>query len=128
MLGWYSDYEDVNVPALLGPHAVIEDVVAVGSDATIHLRDGRTIEYQLDGECCSKSYFADEKQFHELKGRRLRNFEFRDGVGVRDDYPHDGVKTHFLVFTTDEGHATIDWRNESNGYYDGRCAWRISNE
>lgn len=26
---------------------------------------------------------------------------------------------HFLVFTTDKGHVTLDWRNRSNGYYDG---------
>lgn len=32
------------------------------------------------------------------------------------------IRWAFLVFETDRGHATIDWRNDSNGYYSGNVA------
>ena len=37
----------------------------------------------------------------------------------------DSVSGHCIVFTTDQGHETIDWRNDSNGYYDGSASFNI---
>ena len=28
-------------------------------------------------------------------------------------------KVGIILITTDKGHITVDWRNDSNGYYDG---------
>jgi hypothetical protein len=79
------------------------------------LADGRTLWLALDGDCCSHSYYADPKQFDELIGATIQQIEERDGKEEQGGE----VSWHFLVFTTDKGHVTIDWRNDSNGYYDG---------
>lgn len=77
--------------------------------------DGRKLTLYLDADCCSNSYFTDLKQFDELIGATIQEVEERDG-----DTTNDGETAwHFLVFTTNKGHVTIDWRNDSNGYYDG---------
>ena len=87
------------------------------------LSDGREATFGLDADCCSHSYFTDLGQFHELAGGLILNAEERHGVGSGDsrDVGDDNncISWHFLVFMTSHGHVTIDWRNDSNGYYDG---------
>lgn len=77
---------------------------------------------RLTGDCCSESYFTDPDQFRELFGQTILDVEER-----RDEYVPKGAAPSrqeetewaFLVFTTSAGHVTIDWRNDSNGYYGG---------
>jgi hypothetical protein len=81
---------------------------------------------EVAGSCCSESYFPDPKQFYELVGHTINTAECRDGYST-DTSKEEAAKSctqedtdwHFLVFTTDKGHTTIDWRNDSNGYYTG---------
>lgn len=35
---------------------------------------------------------------------------------------------YFLVFFTSGGHVTIDWRNDSNGYYAGTICLSVKGE
>ncbi len=98
----------------------------------ISLANGREVTAYLYGDCCSRSFFADAKQFKELVGATILSAEEREGAGIRDQEgfhtdrdDHYEIKPHFLVFTTDKGHVTIDWRNESNGYYDGYVNWIV---
>lgn len=88
--------------------------------------DGAGLGLSLEGDCCSYSFFTDPKQFMELKGTVIREIEERDGESVfgldasaRATECVDDISWHFLVFVTNHGHVTIDWRNDSNGYYDG---------
>lgn len=85
------------------------------------LDDGRGLRLELDAECCSRSYFADVHQFDELVGARIQAIEEREGVGKLEpaDGEGDRITPRFLIFTTDRGYVTVDWRNDSNGYYDG---------
>lgn len=88
------------------------------------LEDGRTALIWVDGDCCSHSYYTDTKQFEELVGTTITDIEERNGKEEEIDY--DVIRWHFLVFVTDKGHVTIDWRNDSNGYYDGTANLSIS--
>lgn len=81
--------------------------------------DGTKRLLWLEADCCSGSYFTDVKQFDELPGATIQKVEERDGEVEGDKYVGDVKAWHFLVFETNKGHVTIDWRNESNGYYDG---------
>lgn len=93
--------------------------------------DGRVLVLELEGGCCSQSYFSDVRQFDELIGAKIQAIEDRDGEsreGLDDEDKNncpirapnrECVSWHFLVFVTDKGHVTIDWRNDSNGFYDG---------
>lgn len=100
-------------------------VFADGGSAVLTLDDGNDLHLDLDGDCCSHSYFQDEKQFDELKGAVIQSIEERDGVSRDELYGQENgaesVDWSFLVFVTDRGHVTIDWRNDSNGYYSGWC-------
>ena len=50
-----------------------------GGDARLLLNDGRSLVFTLYGDCCSSSYFQDEKQLDELIGARILNIEERGG-------------------------------------------------
>lgn len=101
----------------------------------LKLDDGRAIALSLEAGCCSKSHFTDASQFAELVGTEILDAEEREG-GVNsyydgkpltdpDEYADEVQKWHFLIFTTNKGHVTIDWRNDSNGYYDGSLEWVV---
>jgi hypothetical protein len=117
---WGNDVPDIRGVKVVGASAD-------GDAAELVLDDGRRIVMYLGADCCSNSYFAEPKQFDELVGRTLASIEMRDGVGVLDPSDNEGdvISPHFLVITTDQGHVTIDWRNSSNGFYDGWVSWHI---
>lgn len=109
--------------------------------AGLWLADGSAWEFTLDADCCSHSAFTVEglAALKELTGSTILEVEDRDGgVTGEANETHEASKGdvpawahnynddycqswHFLVFKTDRGHVTVDWRNESNGYYDGSC-------
>ncbi len=116
-------------------------VIAVDG-STLHLDNGAAFFFDLDGDCCSTSSYTPEglEAFRELLGHTINNVEERPDRWVApgsieiaavedwaareatlvEKYPPGDVDSwHFLVFTTEAGHVTVDWRNESNGYYDG---------
>lgn len=105
--------------------ATVEDMTG----AHLLLEDGRTLTLDLYGDCCSHSFFTDGDQFNELVGSTIWAIDERDGMSdptigdvktVLDENDNaESISWHFLVFTTDKGHVTLDWRNDSNGYYDG---------
>lgn len=103
-----------------------QKVIAVDG-ATVFLEDGRAFMFDLDGDCCSSSDYTPEglAAFAELPGATIASIEERNGTstdGLEEKYPASDVDSwHFLVITTNKGHVTIDWRNSSNGYYDGTC-------
>ena len=102
--------------------AVVRDV-DLSSTPTILFEDGRRLKLQLvtDDPCRSdSSFYTDESQFRELIGSTILSIEERSNCEPRaPGPPEDNTEWHFLVFTTDSGHVTIDWRNDSNGFYDG---------
>ena len=116
-----------------GDEAVYEKVkgakVISVEGPSLRFEDGRELEFGLEGDCCSSSTFTDEDQFKELVGATIQSIEERDGASdlAGRDYSVDYAECrswHFLVFVTSKGHVTIDWHNDSNGYYDG---WVIPN-
>lgn len=121
-------YGDANekLKAVVGAKVVaLEDV----KDMTLVLEDGRRVMMTLTGDCCSSSSFTDPKQFQELVGRTILAAEDRHGQSDNNLPVPEGsdvISWHFLVFTTDQGHVTIDWHNDSNGYYDGDLSVEIA--
>lgn len=90
----------------------------------LNFLDGRDLRLQLKGDCCSSSYYTDFGQFDELIDSTIRAIEERDGKsetpGEKPSQENsESISWHFLVFITNKGHVTIDWRNDSNGHYDG---------
>ena len=131
----YTPNKDDIYKAAIGAEVVAAS--AGGDRAEVVLADGRTLALTLDGECCSSSYFTPDAdaQIRDMVGAKIQGVEERDGesrVGLdeewakKDESRGDTVSWHFLVFITDKGHFTVDWRNDSNGYYDGSVHPSIS--
>lgn len=99
-------------------------VTALGDWAVIMYDDGTGLEIHLEADCCSDSFFTDPKQFDELVGSKVLSVEKRDDgtpsvTSEAEPCHQEESSWGFLVFVTDKGHVTIDWRNDSNGYYGG---------
>ncbi len=97
----------------------------------LYAEDGRSIVLTVEGDCCSHSYFTDNgiKDFKSIVGETLIKLEetecpgaLPDGhffVSEEDERNGDCVALYCLKVTTDKQEVSIDWRNDSNGYYGG---------
>ena len=111
--------------------------VEVNDDETL-LRfqcDGGPVTFEVDGDCCSSSWFADIVGFDALIGRtvaEVREVDLEEGKAPPVDVPASGLLTasgrsrqesdslYGYVVATDRGRCTIAFRNSSNGFYGGR--------
>jgi hypothetical protein len=107
----------------------VEAVTANPERAIVKFHNGRVLTLELEGDCCSHSYFQDPSQFSELQDSIIIEIESRhqqrDGNKYESTPSDDSVSWHFLVFKTSRGHVDIDWRNDANGYYDGSVVARL---
>lgn len=85
--------------------------------------DGRVLVLDLDGDCCSASYFEGRalEDAQSIEGQVLRRVEHVcSALEPRADVS-ESVLYKAVQLTTDRQAVTLDWRNESNGYYSGWC-------
>lgn len=93
--------------------------------ALLHSSDHRTLRIELEGDCCSSSFFDNESKLdlRDILGHRIVKIEdgaFPPGVEPAPDYEgSDSTSNHCLLIATDKTSLSVLWRNESNGYYDG---------
>lgn len=102
---------------------VIESVSFDSEQGTLFFTDGSSLRLTLDADCCSYSYFTEDalEEAKHLAGE-IRAIEDRFN---EEDGTHEN-KYYFLTFVTSKGHVTLDWRNESNGYYGGSVVFRFT--
>lgn len=87
------------------------------------LSNGLKIEYEAVGECCSTSFIESIDDLSALQDCTIFDVQTVDGESKDvDDYSVH--KWHFIKFKTSKGWATLSFRNESNGYYDGQLERR----
>ena len=109
---------------LSGAPFVIENVLAGDTHIDFVSVDGRVLRIELEGDCCSSSFFDDNSKIdaEALLGERLMGIEEvgRDAPEV-DQLKSQSESTlyHAMLLRTDKQSITVDWRNESNGHYDG---------
>jgi hypothetical protein len=85
-----------------------------------NLKD-KVVSFSAEGDCCSNSFIEsidDESIFNDAV---LESVEVESGEAKEID-TFDVHKCTFYKFKTDKGYATLSFRNESNGYYDGYLA------
>lgn len=86
--------------------------------------DGRSVKLDLSGDCCSGSYFEETciSEAKELVGQTITRIQHVESELPEREEPHGNVtKYHAVKISTLSGELVLDWRNESNGYYDGSC-------
>jgi len=103
---------------------IIENVIATSDQLRIISTDGHEVRVELEGDCCSSSFFDDYSLIDArgLMGEQLKGIEDTGRAEPEND-PYKGgcdvIEYHALVVRTDKQSITIDWRNDSNGYYSG---------
>lgn len=112
---------------------IIENVIATRAHLVLVSTDGDEVRVELEADCCSASYFDDYSLIdaHGLMGERLMSI--RDGSRKEpevDPYKEgcDVIEHHALIIRTDKQSITIDWRNDSNGYYSGSARIFLNDE
>lgn len=103
---------------------IIENVIAKNDQLRIISTDGHEVRIDLEGDCCSSSFFDDFSLIDArgLMGERLMSIEDTGRDEPENDPYKEGcdvIEYHALVVRTDKQSITIDWRNDSNGYYSG---------
>ena len=83
--------------------------------------DAGNIVYHADADCCSESWFYHILGFDNLINHKVVSVEEID----TGDAPEDGRcrqeydDLYCIKIKTEKGHADIEFRNSSNGYYGG---------
>ena len=90
-------------------------------EITFTKEDGTNIIFQAYGDCCSQSFIESIDDHHVLQDCTILSVEEVEGESAsnENDYTQECQKWTFYKFKTDKGYATLSFRNDSNGYYDG---------
>ncbi len=84
--------------------------------------DAGVIAYEVEGDCCSESWFADINGVSALINGKVTASDIvsMDGYNVEDGRCRQEYDAAYgIKITTDKGYADIVFRNSSNGYYGG---------
>ena len=79
---------------------------------------GDAICFDAFGDCCSTSYIESIDNPEIFKNAEFISVESVSGE-TKEEKELDVHKWTFYKFKTSKGMATLSFRNESNGYYDG---------
>lgn len=80
----------------------------------------------LEGNCCSTCFFEENSivDAKALKGKKIIAIEQVESQTPNTTETGDEdvvLKYHAVKIITSREEVILDWRNESNGYYDGEC-------
>lgn len=83
--------------------------------------DDDEIIARADGDCCSHSWIENAESPENLIGTvsAVENLK----LNKTEDQDGDYIQFYGCKITTEKGSCTLDYRNESNGYYGGDLVW-----
>jgi hypothetical protein len=104
----------------------IESVLISKDEGTLAFDVGEDdlIYFQVDGDCCSESWFSDIFCMPNLYSRviKVEDIELEDKYKTEDGRcRQESDLVYGYRITTMKGVAIISFRNSSNGYYGGWC-------
>jgi hypothetical protein len=79
--------------------------------------DGNWYRLNAVGDCCSYSWYEHCDNASVFDNAKLIAWE--DAGGEDEDKDWNVIRVNMLKFKTEKGDCTIEFRNESNGYYSG---------
>lgn len=94
-------------------------------DVALQTSGGNTLVLEVDGDCCSRSWFEEILGLNQLLDAEVITVE---EIPMPDppqtaDIPDGGdaevLQSYGLRIVTNRGAATLVYRNDSNGYYGG---------
>lgn len=105
--------------------------ISVNADKTFlvlnltHPTDGDTKVFgDVEGECCSESWIEHISLPVALPATitGVEDLDFPD-LSTWDNPEYEFLQFYGFNIHTDKGSLTIDYRNDSNGYYGGQINW-----
>lgn len=90
---------------------------------TLIAESGDRVVLALTGDCCSGSYFEAQsvKDVQGLVGQTIVGIEAVKSAQPNKETDDGLTQYHAIKITTNQETVVVDWRNESNGFYDGEC-------
>jgi len=86
------------------------------------LDDGDILRYEAYGDCCSSSFIEDIDDLEVLQNATILEVDIESGESKENslgEYTDCVSEWTFYKFKTTKGYATLSFRNDSNGYYNG---------
>lgn len=100
----------------------IDKVEHDGERLWLRLSDGRTATFEVEGDCCSRSWIDN---VNSLSDGGATFLEYVDGGHTGSENQDDGLLQFYKsTIRTSKGDIDIEYRNESNGYYGGSLEYR----
>lgn len=97
-----------------------DDKLAIKFD----VEDREPIVAKVDADCCSHTWIENVENHEAVVGSPILAVEDLELPDDTTEETEDGRILHYGVqITTAKGTCTIDYRNESNGYYGGSMWW-----
>lgn len=124
----------IDISDLIGQKVCRVECELGGEEMELILEGGEVASFYVEGDCCSRSWIEHVEAPPDLDGATLSDLVEMDGPGddceaerlcsrcsllPEADRYHDCVKSYMVRFRTDRGDISVEFRNDSNGYYGG---------
>jgi len=107
--------------ALIGCTIIGIDIATDKKAIRFQVDGGEPVIARADGDCCSNTWI--ESVGLPALGFPAKVREVTD-LALPNEATDDGCTAFYgCAIDTDSGRITIDYRNESNGYYGGNLSW-----
>lgn len=94
--------------------------IAIESDDTLYISTDRNVHvFNVQGDCCSHSYFYEISNVNQLIGGKVIKIEQISMPDPGVDTEYECIQAYGYKIHTDKGYGLIVFRNSSNGYYGG---------
>lgn len=109
--------------ALVGEYIISFEMDGLGEWVKFNLKGKDPVILDAEGDCCSQSWIESVDAPLALRGKVFGVEEIEmPNLGDMSTPKHDNpdfVRYYGLKIITENGHAVLDYRNDSNGYYGG---------
>ena len=117
----------------------IESVEAGNDEIIFSFAGNEQLKLNLEGDCCSSSFFVETPDLQNLVGENLLSLEevsssLDEATQLLEAEEReklckysDSLLYYGLLIRTDKQSTTLEWRNSSNGYYSGSLGFSFRN-
>lgn len=93
-----------------------------GKAIRFNLKGGEEIIARTEGDCCSSTWIESIEMPENMIGT-VREADDIDMNRASEKADYEIIQFYGFRIVTEKGIATLDYRNESNGYYGGSLDW-----
>lgn len=92
------------------------------------IKGGEEIIAKTDGDCCSDTWIESLEMPENMIGtvREAHDVDMPEVPGVNNEENYALTRFYGFRIVTERGISTMDYRNQSNGYYGGNLCWPVA--